>query len=717
MSTTMSPSDTDSALISSLNDSLQRWWRSSQEDVWETVPGELVYGTGYNTWGVQTQQKALSAAAWLALQGDDTARRQVTRLLRFNLRSHIDGGSSCIDGEQWGHTWISVLGIERMMFALEGLIGAGLIPEAELQLLRRVLISEADWLLQEYEIVAGLVENNKPESNIWNGAILHRVALMYPDAPNAEAYQDKGDRFLYNGISVESDLDNPALKDLVVGVNFFESMALNHHRYLNVGYMVICLSNIAMLHFSFKRAGQQAPASLYHNVERLWSLVRSMSFDDGRLWRIGGDTRARYCYCQDYALPMWLLIEDYLGEDCSAFIDGWCQQVFTEQEHNEDDCYLSERLQQMRKTSPLYFTRLESDRACTVAMAAAWLEQRPRQRSALRPALAQWYDQHHRAYACRDEQRFASWVWDAGEGPTATCVPSSDSALCEWGCNLLPQIRGSGDRSSYHELLQESGSLFDGGFATLGKITVRNMGEIAEGSGKGYHVADMQVLAVALPDARSCVYLQFARMHATHAVCSVRGLHLKIPNDVWNGFQRRFNQEHLVTGNDGRAAQLTLGSDVQIDGRLRLQVHYQHSTLDSKQDVTLEHRARRGTGLRHLPHAQVQRAGGCLYTEDLNLPLCQFERPQRIAAGTVVVDNALTLSCDPVQTFQMEQLHADGSSCKQALLSDGQQRYYIAANFGDAQAELAAPADLRLLAGSAATDALESGQFIVAVVV
>src|SRR5690606_23469825 len=98
--------------------------------------------------------------------------------------------------------------------------------------------------------------------------------------------------------------------DRYVGDNFFDSYALNHHGYLNVGYMVICLSNIAMLHFSYKLQGFKIPDALYHHAEELWSVIRKLTFDDGRLIRIGGDTRIRYCYCQDYILPVWMLAED-----------------------------------------------------------------------------------------------------------------------------------------------------------------------------------------------------------------------------------------------------------------------------------------------------------------------------------------------------------------------------------------------------------------------
>lgn len=82
------------------------------------------YGTGYNNWGVQTNQKYLSALAVLSELGEQVdsipaslrtqARERALAALRFSLRSHRSGDLRCTDGTQWGHTWISALGIERI---------------------------------------------------------------------------------------------------------------------------------------------------------------------------------------------------------------------------------------------------------------------------------------------------------------------------------------------------------------------------------------------------------------------------------------------------------------------------------------------------------------------------------------------------------------------------------------------------------------------------
>ena len=42
--------------------------------------------------------------------------------------------------------------------------------------------------------------------------------------------------------------------------------------------------------------------------------MKSCIYSDGRLLRIGGDSRVRYCYCQDYLLPVLSMAADLWGE-------------------------------------------------------------------------------------------------------------------------------------------------------------------------------------------------------------------------------------------------------------------------------------------------------------------------------------------------------------------------------------------------------------------
>ncbi|MBM4082775.1 MAG: hypothetical protein FJ278_23920, partial [Planctomycetes bacterium] len=149
------------------------WWRSPDR------PELGCFGTGYNSWGVQTNQKFLGAVAALAADpafdaqaagmSREAALARAVTALRFSLDSHVTGSYQCTDGTRWGRTWISALGVERMMHGVDAI--SEHLSDGDRAALRRVLVSEAD--AQLAAPVLGTVwaadGGNKPESNIWNG--------------------------------------------------------------------------------------------------------------------------------------------------------------------------------------------------------------------------------------------------------------------------------------------------------------------------------------------------------------------------------------------------------------------------------------------------------------------------------------------------------------------------------------------------------------------
>ncbi|MBF0244897.1 MAG: hypothetical protein HQL31_06445 [Planctomycetes bacterium] len=521
------------------------------------------FGPGdHSHWSMQANNTAAAAFAVLGTDpGTDAACAGMSqdemiswalRMIRFSLTSHVAGGGTATDLQPWGNSWISSLCLERLSHGMEAL--GTRVPAQDQDLLRKVLISESDWLLDKYEVVAGLVSNNKPESNIWNGCTLYRTALSFPEAPRCDEYKEKGTRFLMNGISAPADaacrqlIAGRPVADWHVGANMFDSMACNHHGYLNVGYMVICLSNIAMLHFSCRSRGWAVPEGLYHHALDLWRLVKTCTFPDGRLCRIGGDTRVRYCYCQDYAIPVWLLARDLFGdEDARSLELGWLGILETEAESTADKTFLSARLSKMEAVSPQYYVRLEGDRACTLSMGAYWQRffghpeaEKPAQgRSDNKvPILSEWSDDYHGSMLTRSSWRMASWTWRAASSPQGLCVPPDKSSMAEWQGNLGARVLGMG---VFNDPKCRSGQLhtFSGGFATCGQTTVHTHGYVSEGD-LARDAAIIDLACVALPDERTMVVLQRARVLGRTWLREVKGLFLQIPNDIFNNMRRNY---------------------------------------------------------------------------------------------------------------------------------------------------------------------------------
>ncbi len=690
-------------------------------------PASACFGPGdHGHWSLQANNTAAAAFAVLAADpatdfpragmSRDEMHSWALRLIHFALTSHHAGGGAATDGQSWGHSWISALCLERLMHGLDALGPA--MPEADRALLGRVLVSEADWLLDHYDVVAGLVHHNKPESNIWNGCLLHRAARLIPDAPRRAAYLDKGTRFLLNGISLPADAESREviagrpLAEWHVGANLFDTLACNHHGYLNIGYLVICLSNLAMLQFSCRAHGWAPPEGLEHHARDLWQLVKTCTFPDGRLWRIGGDTRVRYCYCQDYAIPAWLLARDLFGDpDVEALEHGWLDQLETEAAANPDEAFLSARLARLEAVSPQYYVRLEGDRACTLSMGVYWHRLRaaaaPAAQASPIPILTDWADEYHGSLLVRGARRLASWTWGAAQPPQGLCLPPDGSDLAEWQGNLGGRIRGLGYFNDA-TCRPDQHAAFPGGFATCGRVTVSSHHFVSEGD-LPRDVAEIDLACVALPDDRTLVVLQRARTTGRVWLREVKGLFLQVPNDLFNGMARTYRHAGgamALPGCPGEAEVRPIpGNWLNVAGRLGVVRLYGPDLCLSRppdRQITIAPSP-------HQPYAAL--GGGTLYADEI----CGgcVVGAQAYDAQTALFDLGAVLLAGATagETARFAQAHgsavlATHSPDTRGVLVTGadERRYLILANFGDEEA--VAPAAGRdapqVLAGAAA---------------
>lgn len=496
----------------------------------------------------------------------ERATERALAALRFSWWSHLSGPGACTDGTQWGHTWISSLGIERMMHGVRTLEPE--FTDEDRENFSRLLASEADWICYEHVrgqhagIRAGLWGrdgDNHPESNIWNGALLWRAAERHPDHPHAGDWRERAHAFFVNGISVPSDavsdesLGGKPVKERHIGPNFFPNYALDHHGYLNVGYMIICLSNIAFLHFDLKNEGRTPPDSLYLHCGELWNTVRRMIFADGRLARIGGDSRVRYAYCQEYLLPSLLFAIDHLGDPHAPELLGkQLANIETEATFNCDGSFFSRRLDYLKRNDPVYYTRLESDRACALGMVLAYAPLTsntiPAPEGPFEESVAGlWCEHDHAAAMHRSPSRLASFAWRSYDLAQGMCQPPDDGDLAEWTQNLGGGIVFLGNRPPYpktsrgRQLLRarvrELGAR--NGFLTWGAIEEGRNLVLGEGW-RAERSAEHQLVFAALPDGQTVVGLQFCRNDPRRSyVGEIKGLRFNLPNDLFNGFSRR----------------------------------------------------------------------------------------------------------------------------------------------------------------------------------
>ena len=671
-------------------------------------PDLACYGTGFDEWGIQTCQKAFSAYAVLATDpSTDEEACGLTKtelledakaLLRYILHAHIAGGLVCNDNINWGHTWLTSVGTERMMHAVDCIWNE--LTQEDHALLRRVLISECDWLLDYYPVKAGLVENNRPESNLWNGSILLRTALYYPDAPRAGEYRDRAMVFLANGLSMEQDAastdvyDGKRICDLFIGPNFFRSFALGHHHYMNVGYIIISLSQIAMLHYCYQSRGLKAPEILYRHLEDAWNIVKLCTFPDGRLYRPGGDNRVRYCYCQDYTVPTWIFMGDFLKDpNCEGWEYQWLEKVRKEMDANGDGSFLSTRCGELDVISPLYYTRLEADRACSFSYGIYWHRLLNKDRELpqlpMKATVGEWHDDYHGATVVKSEKRIASWVWRAAELPTGVCVPTHCSDLAEWRENLGGSIRGYGMLNE-QKYVTHRDHPFAGGFVTSGVTKACSEDFAAEGQHPEI-LAYKDCAVAALPDDESMIVIQHAKAAMRSYMIQLKGIYMNVPNDIYNDCKRHYftaNGDVEIQGAPGKQETVELHSPwVNVDDKLSVAKIY------GEGELVIRRPGKRQIGIKRDSAVDGGGSGdiGMLYCDEICAPM--FEGRIVRDRGSVLLDNAFVVKAgtgheqtkewyeqNPVTKleFQNEELLRGV-----VVLGADQNRYALIANFDD----------------------------------
>jgi hypothetical protein len=587
---------TNEQLATAALESLAHWalWA---ETAWTPArrPGTGWFGGGYSAWGVQTNQKYTAAMAVLATHPNtppgvdrEWALDRALGSLRAGLDSHIISGGRCADGSVWGHSWITVLGLERMMHGLAALEPH--LDDADRAALERVLTSEARWLSTEYRrgAVVGIASDlwdasgrNNAESNIWNGAFLWRMAERYPSNPEAGRWRDVALTFLANGVSRAADLEtgDDELARRHRGANFFPHYGFDHHSYLNVGYMVICVSNAAMAQLDATREGWPTPPLLHHGQDGLWSVTRQMIFGDGRIARIGGDSRTRYTYCQEYLAPALIYAAEQLGDPHALpLLDRMLTTLQADQDAGTGGSFFGVRLAPLAAQNPYYSTRLEADRANALSMVAAYL---PALQAPATPSetfeesvAGSWSEPDHGDVLHRSPRRFASFAWRAHGLAAGLVLPPGRGDLAEWDQNLGGLVRFVGDTGTKGQLSRELVDYrtreFPGGFATSGEI-VEGRSLALDESWTGEYAATSRLAIVALPDDRTVVGFHRCTVGDWEPiVAELQGLHLGIPNDVFSGSRRTFagaTGERVLTS-PGTDAIESLGQWLSIDGVL-----------------------------------------------------------------------------------------------------------------------------------------------------
>ena len=673
---------------------LQTFYPFAGKEIRHVDVGHAYYGTGEAAhWAVQSNFNVAGGMAILAKLTKDPvlaeqARELALKLFRYNLHTHKTSGMKNTCGTQWGGSWISILGLERMgagQLALEPYLTAD-----DKTAFRKLRIYESDWLVENYETVASIEgafgSKNKPESNYWNASFLFKTAMDYQDCPNREAYLNKACSLFLNAISIPSDEKSGKIyrgkpqKEWFVGANFTENYSLDHHGYMNMGYSIITLSHAAYLHFYCKARSWEVPEEAKLHVKDLWNVVKHFIYPDGRLLRIGGDTRARYCYCQMYLMPILLMMQDL--ESASVYAEwerGMSELLRFEQSTNRNGSFFNKRLDDMSWQSRYYYTRLESDPFAALAFAAdtrsRWkFSQPPAEQSKSVPVV--WGDDFHGADMIKTETIVRSVVRRAGEGPMVLAHPLDDSSIAEWSGNGHAQYEGHFISADFPEKMFRKS--FPGGFINSGTVDQIEAGPWGEGEGR-YKNITCQSACAALPDGKSMIVLERATVLKEHSLRSLRSIGWRVPNDLFNGEKRTFYGEGFNSTFktlSGEGVVDTKSRWVNVDNKITLVLGY------GAESFKIYAPAER---LSWLKYCREMRS---LYFNEICGDIANDPRVRRMP-GDVLIDTGYAVvagsTAEDGGKYSLKQLQTEGLLRAVELISPDGKRYQFAANFGAAE--------------------------------
>jgi hypothetical protein len=538
---TASPDRTNEAacllrLLNRLPDYLENSWRDVDEDHGYFGDGSC----GEN--GIRTNSSLVFAIAVLLTREGNEALSHAQRdrltgmlgkLLRYLTAAHVTGTGQCATGGQWGLNWQSSWWASKL--ALGAWVARDLLTPAEWDAVCALVVAEADRHLTRL-IPTGLAQDTKAEETAWDAEILAVALALLPGHAQAPQWHKRLIAFGINTFSRPSDRDNHsivdgyAVRDLLRSCNIHEDGTLENHGTTHFCYVASPLISKTWCAFALHRAQEDVPAALAHNVAQVWQATEP-TFLANRFAYVGGQDWARYTYGEYFILPALLYLDTL---DCGTCTDTIfrrrLQTLETEALKSSDGSFFGARFTLGRYAGQ--FAKYETDCFACVALALEMLGDRARAAASVEvsPPSCVFVSPESLSCYARNADRFMSFAWSTltNPVPNVTFVPLADDSLSEWHeANLIgavffaQQVDWVGVKA-----MEATGD----GLRVEGSHSIRG----ARGAALAEHQLSLTLTATGLQiRSRYTAQRKLAAVHLT-------GLNWRLPNDVFNGFTRRF---------------------------------------------------------------------------------------------------------------------------------------------------------------------------------
>ena len=161
-------------------------------------------------------------------------------------------------------------------------------------LVRRVVTGEANILLGK-ALASGEWGDTGAEDNAWNSTTPALAAVMFPDDPNAAAWEETASRLAMNASSTAADatsdelVDGRPVRDWMGSVNLHPDLSMENHGFFNPIYQQVTHVEIGEAAIAYAAAGRPLPQALSFRTAVIWDeILGRLATDEGDLAQPAG---------------------------------------------------------------------------------------------------------------------------------------------------------------------------------------------------------------------------------------------------------------------------------------------------------------------------------------------------------------------------------------------------------------------------------------------
>ncbi len=204
-------------------------------------------------------------------------------MMRYLITTHVTGTRPTSDGKPWGDAWQSAHWAHML-----GRAGWWLwdeLPEDIQEGIRRVVKHEASRFVDQTP-PHQIRNDTKAEENAWNAQIFPVAALLMPNDPMREKWEDEFQCWAMSSFLRPADknsntiVDGKPVSEHFTGANIYNDFTLENHRLVHPDYMTTFSLTLSCV-LDFIMTHRKEPEAMYYNIDGIYENLKWFSLPDG----------------------------------------------------------------------------------------------------------------------------------------------------------------------------------------------------------------------------------------------------------------------------------------------------------------------------------------------------------------------------------------------------------------------------------------------------